>query len=605
MFTRQKRASNQTITVFILVAFILSLSITLYAPEAQAAGSFTSATAPDGRVYKIYVPSGYQAGTAVPLVLMLPGCTQDPDQFATGTEMNTYAEQYNFIVAYPDQPTTANPNKCWNWFEPAHQARGSGEPKSLVGVVNHIKSRYSIDSNRVYVAGLSSGGAMAVILGATYPDVFAAIGVGSGLEYKAATSMVEAFIAMSNGGPDPVAQGNAAYNAMGSYKRVVPVIVFHGTADYTVATVNGHQVLSQWAQTNDRASDGSDNNNIDDVADETINGQVPGGRSYTRYVYKDSTTGQIVMEKYIVNSMGHAWSGGSSQGSYTDPSGPKASLLMWEFFMNHPMGGGGGDDTTPPVTTASPGGGTYSGSVTVTLTVNEAATTYYTTDGSTPTTSSLVYSGPITISSSTTLKFFSVDTAGNAETVKTEVYTITPPGSGTEETFVSIAAEDGYAGALVADGYSTTVHKIGDKGMFNGDTYRTILSFDTSSLPDSAVIKEAKLRIYRKSLSGTVSSIKADIVKGYFGTASTLAQADYNAAISTGQADAFTLSVPAANNGYTEVALPGSVLQYINKTGKTQFRLKGVTNIDFTSDVLEIYGGEDANYYPRLVVTIE
>lgn len=587
--------------IFRLMSVIFSLILLLaYLPPGKAeAGSFITKTYTDGRTYKVYIPSGYQSGTPVPLVVMLHGCTQDPDQFATGTEMNSYAEQNNFIVVYPDQPSSSHQNKCWHWFDPAHQSRGSGEPAVIAGIVNQVKSNYSIDSNRVYVAGLSAGAAMSVIMGATYPDVFAAIGVGSGLEYKAATTEASAWTAMMQGGPDPVQQGNAAYNAMGSYKRVVPVIVFHGTSDYTVYPVNGHQVISQWAQTNDRASDGSDNNNIDDTADQTVNGQVPNGRSYTDYIYKDSSNGAVVMEKYMVNGMGHAWSGGNSAGSYTDPQGPKASQIMWQFFLNHPKSGGG-SDTTPPVTTASPPGGTYGGSVTVTLSTNEPATTYYTTNGSTPTTSSPQYTSPLTFTQNTTLKFFSKDTAGNQEAVKTETYTIT---AGSQTSFKSLASEDGYVGALAADGYSTTVHKIGDKGMYNTDTYRTILSFDTSSLPDNANITGAKLRIYRKSLSGTVNSISVDIASGYYGSSSALAQADYSATPASGAANVATMSVPGANNSYSEVNLPASALGYINKTGKTQFRLKASTAANYASDVLEIYGGENSTYAPVLYVT--
>jgi poly(3-hydroxybutyrate) depolymerase len=141
---------------------------------------------------------------------------------------------------------------------------------------------------------------------------------------------------MLYGGPNPTQQGTLAYQAMGSAKRVVPVILFHGTSDYTVYPVNGHQVISQWAQTNDLAADGSDNQNIDDTADVTTKGQVTNGRTYTEYLYRD-TTGQTILSKVIVDGMGHAWSGGSTAGSYTDPKGPKASQMMWQFFINHPQ----------------------------------------------------------------------------------------------------------------------------------------------------------------------------------------------------------------------------------------------------------------------------
>ncbi|SEB42838.1 PHB depolymerase family esterase [Paenibacillus sp. GP183] len=327
--------------ICICLSYVLLISMILsMMPTVHAAGSYITQTY-NSRNYKIYIPSGYQQGTAVPLIVMLHGCTQDPDQFADGTQMNTLAESKKFIVIYPEQPSSANLNKCWNWFEPANQSRGSGEPALISGMVSQVKSMYSIDSRRVYVAGLSAGAAMSVIMGTTYPDIFAAINVSSGLEYKAATNLIAATSAMISGGPDPVAQGNAAYSAMGSYKRVVPVIVFHGTSDNTVNPVNGDQVISQWAQTNDLASDGLDNNNIDDLADVTQHSTVPGGRSYTVYSYNDSKTGRVVMQKYTVTGMGHAWSGGSSSGSYTDPQGPNASQICYDFFMAHPMKGGG------------------------------------------------------------------------------------------------------------------------------------------------------------------------------------------------------------------------------------------------------------------------
>ncbi|KZE11040.1 PHB depolymerase family esterase [Priestia aryabhattai] len=583
-----------------IAGMIFMLFLSLGAVSSSAAGSFTSKTY-NGRTYKLYVPSSYQGGAALPLVVMLHGCTQDPDQFAAGTQMNALAETEKFFVLYPEQPSSANSNKCWNWFDTAHQSRGSGEPALIAGMVNQIKSSYSIDADQVFVGGLSAGAAMSVIMGATYPDIFAAISVGAGLEYKAATSVTGAYTAMSSGGPNPIQQGDLAYSAMGEHKRVVPVILFHGTADYTVAPINAHQILSQWAQTNDRASDGLDNNNIDDTADQTLPGTVSGGRSYTQYIYKD-TAGKTVMEKYMIEGMGHAWSGGSTSGSYTDPKGPNATKLSWNFFKNHPKNGDAPNpgDISPPVTAASPAGGTYGSSVSVTLSPNEPATTYYTLDGSTPTVNSLKYSEPISINSSKTIKFFSVDAAGNQEGVKTEVYQI----SGTSEkssVFSSLAAEDGFIGNLSPDGMSSSIHKIGDKGMYNTDTYRTILSFDTSSLPDDASITDVSLKIYRKSSTGNISSLKGDIKSGVFGTSSALEQIDYQASPSISAA--FQMSVPSLDNGYTTIQLPSSLLGYMNRNGKTQFRLSSSGSADFLSDVVEIYGGDNPAYAPTLTVS--
>jgi poly(hydroxyalkanoate) depolymerase family esterase len=554
------KAYRHTTRVLGLIALVAGGALaSLPLRPAHGAGSFVSKTY-GGHTYKVYVPGGYVSGTPVPVVLMLHGCTQDPDQFATGTELNSYAESNTFLAVYPDQPTSIQSNKCWQWYDSAHQSRGSGEPALLAGLVGQVKTDYSVDSNRVYVAGLSAGAAMSVIMGATYPDVFAAIAVGSGLEYKAGTTQSAGTTAMTQGGPDPVTQGNAAYTAMGQYKRSVPAIVFHGSSDYIVYPVNGNQVLSQWAQTDDRASDGLDNNNIDDTADATVNGTVAGGRSYTDYVYKDSTTGATVLEKYIVSGMGHAWSGGNSAGSYTDPQGPKASAIIWQFFVAHPMNGA-------PAPTATPTGPT-----------------------ATPTRT------PIPPTATATGQPTATRTATPVPPTSTATATAAPG-----LTFASLAAEDGYAGALTADGTSTTVQQAGDKGMYNIDTYRTILSFDTSALPDTATIDSVKLRVYRQALAGSVSGLSVDVINGSFGGSSALAQTDYSAAASA--VGIASLGVPAANNSYSEVSLPGSAFTYVSKTGRTQFRLKATTAADFAQDLLTLYGGENSTYAPTLVVT--
>ena len=334
------------------ILFLLVGLLTAIGPSVDA-GTFNQETL-SGRTYWLYVPDGYQAGTATPLVMMLHGCTQTGDGFATSTGMNALADSEGFLVAYPQQPSSANSSQCWNWFETSNQARGFGEPAHLAAVVADVGGSYTVDSDRVFVAGFSAGAAMAVILGATYPDVFEAIGVHSGLEYKAATSVNNAFTAMFSGGPPADPQGQLAYNAMGPRARVVPVMVIHGTSDFTVATVNGDLALSQWAQTNDLASDGIDQDDVDDTAELVENGQVPGGRSYTRSVYEDGN-GNALMEKIRVDGMGHNWSGGVLGGTFTDPDGPDASQMLVDFFLGQtpPV------DTTPPTTTASPAGGTY------------------------------------------------------------------------------------------------------------------------------------------------------------------------------------------------------------------------------------------------------
>ncbi|EDL66597.1 poly(3-hydroxybutyrate) depolymerase [Bacillus sp. SG-1] len=578
------------------VALIMVLACLVFPGSYSAAGQFLNGSY-GGKPYKLYVPNGYDSNKTYPLYVMLHGCTQDASQFATGTKMNTLADEKSFLVLYPEQTSSGNSNKCWNWFETAHQSRGSGEPAIIAGMVNTVKNNYSIQDEHVYAAGLSAGAAMSVIMGATYPDLFSGIGVGAGLEYKAATSMSGAFTAMSSGGPDPTQQGISAYGAMGSRAKMLPVIVFHGTSDYTVYPVNADQVTTQWAVTNDLAQNGADDDWIDDRAERTENFTVPGGRSYSVSDY-EAGDGKVWMKKVMVHSMGHAWSGGSSQGSYTDPNGPDASRMMWEFFDSFKDGSDGETDTTAPVTTADPQGGTYNQSVQVALQANEEATTYYTVDGSAPTVNSTLYTEPILITENTTIKFFSVDSSGNKETTKQEIYVIdesAPPVEGL--TIPSLSAEDGFVGQFTADGKGTGDIKVGDKGMYNTDTYRGILSFDTSTLGQTT-IESAVIRLYTKSLKGTVSAVGADIKNGTFGTAA-IEQSDYSAVASL--SNVASVQSPSAT-GYIDLVLPASALTQINKGGKTQFRLKATTTAGYNQNQIEFYGGGNDAQSPVLII---
>lgn len=288
--------------------------------------------------YFVYTPKTSSVTSPVPLVVMLHGCTQTAADFATGTSMNLLAEQYGFVVLYPEQTSISNYKRCWNWFLPANQQRGSGEPARIVGMIKGLRQNsapWTIDPTRIYVAGLSSGGCMATILGATYPDLFAAIGVHSGLAYQAATNVRSAYEAMAHGGPDPLLQGRAAYMAMGDFSRVVPAIVFQGTSDMTVVPTNGDQVARQWLQTNHLAS------NEAYAADfhhptQVTSGQVADGHAYVVATW-NASNGDEVQAYWKIGSMGHAWSGGNPAGSHTDPRGPSASVAMYTFFMTHSM----------------------------------------------------------------------------------------------------------------------------------------------------------------------------------------------------------------------------------------------------------------------------
>jgi poly(hydroxyalkanoate) depolymerase family esterase len=275
----------------------------------------TFSNAAGSRTYKLFIPSRSQ-GQQLPLVVMLHGCTQSPDDFAAGTRMNFLAEEQNCFVVYPEQPSGANQAKCWNWFRTGDQRRGGGEPSLIAGITRQIMRDHVIDPKRVYVAGLSAGGAAAAIMGATYPDLYASVGVHSGLACGAARDLPSAFVAMRQGGGS---------KAIADGKPSVPTIVFHGDRDTTVNPNNGDRIIEQSAQATSPKT-------------KVLRRRVPHGHAYTRTVLTDGD-GRAISEHWNIHGAGHAWSGGSPAGSYTDPRGPDATREMLRFFLEHSLEG--------------------------------------------------------------------------------------------------------------------------------------------------------------------------------------------------------------------------------------------------------------------------
>jgi len=284
--------------------------------DPNAAGAFVSgqySNAAGARAYKLYVPSSHVDGQSLPLIVMLHGCTQAPDDFAAGTQMNVIAEEHRCFVLYPEQSTAANHSRCWNWFRREDQVRDRGEPAIIAGMTLEIAGRYGIDARRVYIAGLSAGGAMAAVMAVTYPELFAAVGIHSGLACCSAHDLPSALAAMR--GMPAAAPGAAPYHA-------TPTIVFHGDHDKTVHPRNGADVIAR--STHHEGGPGGQ------VSSER--GRAPGGHAYTRAVHRDAA-GRVLLEHWLVHGGGHAWFGGSRAGSYTDPRGPNASLEMVRFFL--------------------------------------------------------------------------------------------------------------------------------------------------------------------------------------------------------------------------------------------------------------------------------
>ncbi|MDP4025305.1 PHB depolymerase family esterase [Methylobacterium sp. NEAU 140] len=277
------------------------------------------ADAAGARDYKLFIPSDPQV--PAPLVVMLHGCTQNPDDFAAGTGMNALAERAGIYVAYPGQSRSAHPQKCWNWYEPGDQGREAGEPAIIAGITRAVMAAHAIDPARVYIAGMSAGGAAALNIAHAYPDLYAAIGVHSGLAAGCARDLGSALMAMQVGAPG---LGTAPSFGAPTVGRRVPLIVFHGEEDGTVSPRNAEQILAQAGASGLTA------------ATETFEGKDAAlrGHAFTRTRYADRT-GQVVLEDWRVRGQGHAWSGGLSEGSYTDPDGPDASRAMLDFFAEH------------------------------------------------------------------------------------------------------------------------------------------------------------------------------------------------------------------------------------------------------------------------------
>lgn len=278
------------------------------------------------RKYKLFIPAAYNGARPFPLIVMLHGCTQDADNIARGTQLNKVAEERGLLVAYPEQPAGSNLLKCWNWYEPANQKRDEGEPALIAAITQEVISSYSVDRRRVYIAGVSAGAAMALTTAYVYPELFAAVGTHSGIAPGAASSITEGMAAMQRGAAPAIQLPAVASKMMGSSPRFIPGIVFQGGADRVVNFANARNIVDQLVGLHPKPS-------AMEISGD-LKGTGSGGYHFTRVTYGN---GRDVVEAWMVEELGHAWSGGSLEGTYTDPKGPDAAGEMVRFFLEHKL----------------------------------------------------------------------------------------------------------------------------------------------------------------------------------------------------------------------------------------------------------------------------
>ncbi|MGZ8377504.1 MAG: extracellular catalytic domain type 1 short-chain-length polyhydroxyalkanoate depolymerase [Gemmatirosa sp.] len=282
------------------------------------------------RRWRLYTPARRADAKPAPLLVLLHGCTQDVDDMARGTRMDEVAERHGLVVLYPEQPAGANALRCWNWFEPAHQRRDAGEPALLAALVARVAAEHGVDPARVHVAGMSAGGAMALLLASGYPERFASATSASGMPVGAVTGAANAWQVMRAGASAEQSAPEAVRERMGDRARAVPLLVLHGGADATVVPVNGRRAAEQWA-----AAIGATARGPQQVA-------AAGATRGWQHLRWRGADDRDLVEYVEIAGLGHAWSGGSTTGTYTDAQGPAASELLAAFIARHALPAGRG-----------------------------------------------------------------------------------------------------------------------------------------------------------------------------------------------------------------------------------------------------------------------
>jgi poly(hydroxyalkanoate) depolymerase family esterase len=327
-----KRKSRFRTVMVLILSFVLALSMSACIDNIKR-GYLTVNANEDGYTYDYYVPGSYSSKTVVPLFVVLHGGTQTAEDMANMTQMNALADEYNFIVLYPEQSTFANAYRYWNWFMAANQIRESGEPKVIAEMILSIKQDYQIDDEKVFIAGFSAGACMALTMGILYPDLIKGVALASGLGYATASDGGNAYQAMNGTLPDFKNTAEMALDNMPvEYRHPVKVLVFHGDADTRVDVVNAQYIIDQISYLNDLIDDGVENESFDHHPDSVLEATNDHEVAYSVATYLDAS-GAIILQKYIVSGMAHRWAGGDSSNGFSDSLAPDMSLILYQFMM--------------------------------------------------------------------------------------------------------------------------------------------------------------------------------------------------------------------------------------------------------------------------------
>ena len=284
------------------------------------------------REYLVYVPRAYGGWRRRPLLVLLHGCRQTPEDFAAATRIAALADSNGWLVLLPRQSSKANAWTCWNWFDKATSA-GRGEAAIVVAQIRAVQRAYRVHPRRIFVAGMSAGGCLAAVLGLRHPKLFAGVAAHSAVACGAASGPMAAMQVLAHGADTAVEQiGATARDAASRRALPVPLLVVHGGDDHVVSLRNARQLVRQYLVFNGRLDPKEMAPDELPPPDREITQQLSPGRTATTIEYRDGARTLVRMVR--VDGLGHAWSGGDATFPYNDPLPPDATALLGAFVAD-------------------------------------------------------------------------------------------------------------------------------------------------------------------------------------------------------------------------------------------------------------------------------